>query len=202
MQLSNRIRLTTDKLKRPTKEIEIIFDDPPGYSPARTLTSLYGLESPFLSLKEALGNKVNEIEAGGVHSDAFTGESYAILWFALGGIAGGVFGAIGQDIWDALKKACKKIMERNGSRRNVVEIVLIFDIMDLILHYESRNPYKLSDMLDDGDVILRELQESLSQKVLKAKTIELRLNRDGRSYECVLYSYRRGKKFIQKRKKK
>lgn len=202
MQLSDRIRLKTEKINRPAKELQIHFDDPPGYSPARIVSPLFDLESPISSLKEDLREKVSEIEVGGVFSAAYTGEGYAILWFALGGVAGGLLGAIGKDVWDALKKACKKIMERNGARRNVVEVALTFNSVDIIFHFESRNPVRLSDMFNDGDSILQELKEALSQKSLAAKTIELRLNRDGKGYDCVLYSYRRCKKLIQMQKKK
>ena len=202
MQLTDRIRLKTEEIKRPAKELQIQFDDPPGPGPARFVSPLYDLESPVSSLRKKLQEKVSDIEVGGVYSGAYTGESYAILWFALGGIAGGLLGAVGQDIWNALKKACKKIMERNGARRNVVEVALGFKDLDVILHYESRNPSDFPDMFDDADLILQELKDALSQKNMGAKTVELRLHRGRKTYDCILYSYRRCEKMIQLRKKK
>jgi len=202
MQLTKRIRLKEEKIKRPTKELQIQFDDPPGPSPARIAFPLYGLEPPVSSLRKDLQEKVSDIVAGGVTTRAFTGENYTILWLALGGIAGGFLGAVGQDIWNALKKACKNIIQRNWARRYVVEIALGFKDLDVVLHYESRNLSGFPDMLDDADLILQELKNALSQKNIEAKTVELRLCHGRKTYDCVLYSYRRCKKMIQIGKKK
>ena len=190
----------SEEIKRPTKELLFEFDDPPGPSPqGRERGPLFGLESPVSALKKDLGQKVSSIEVGGVFSAAYTGESYSIVWFALAGVAGGLLGAIGQELWDAIKSAYKKITQPYAARRNVAEVLLEFRDWDVVLHYGSRDPSKLPDMFDDADSILQELPsaiKALSSKGIKGKTIELRLQCDGKEYHCVIYSYRRCRRFF------
>jgi len=205
VQLSDRITVKSVKKERPSKELKVRFDDPPGPSPARMVVPIREVEAPVSSLRKALDGKVSALEAGGVSSHAYTGESYVIVIFVLSGIVGGILGAIGQDVWRALKRACSKIINSNSARRNVVEVALEFGDMDVILHYESRNPSKLADMFSTADSILEELKDALARKpdlIRGVKTIELRLKDDGKSYNCVFYSYRRCRKIIQMQSKK
>jgi hypothetical protein len=204
MELSKRIRIEKEEVENSTEELLIQFDDPPGPSPARLVGPLYDLDVPLRSLQNDLQDKVSDLEVGGVYSQAYTGESYAILWVVLSGVAGGFLGAVGKDIWNALKKACRKIMERNSARRNVVEIGLEFDDLDVIFHYESRDGSKISDMLNDADSILEEIKNTLSHRgniIGNVKTLELRRQCDG-SFVCVLYAYKRCRKMIETRRKK
>jgi hypothetical protein len=124
MELSKRIRIEKEEVKNSTEELLIQFDDPPGWTPAEVVVPLHDLDVPLKSLQNDLQGKVSDLEVGGVYRHAVTGESYAFLWVVLSGVAGGFLGAVGKDMWDALKKACRKVMERNIARRNVVEIGL------------------------------------------------------------------------------
>ncbi len=131
------------------------------------------------------------IEAGGVHSEAFTGESYAYLWFALGAVAGGLLNAVGQDLWNVIKTGFKKIFSKICVRRNVFEVAFSFKEIDVIFHYESRKPSSIPKMLDEADDILDELKKVFfdnKENLEGLRTIELRRQQDG-SYGCVYYSY-------------
>jgi len=196
-QLSDRIKITDPTIHKRPKMMMVKFDDPPGASPARViLPILHGQESVREQLSDELKGSVQKAGIGGVYSKAYTDETYVILIFALGGIAGGALGAIGQDIWNTIKNNCKKIFQRKGAKRNVLEIALHFNTVDVLLHYENRSALSLPESLNNADSILSELGSVLQDKssiLHQAKTIELRQIADEQKFECVLHSYRKAK---------
>ena len=72
-------------------------------------------------------------------------------------------GAIGQDIWSAIKKAMAKAVQRNGARRNVVEVPFEFEECDIIFHAESRSHAQMSQMFDDAGAALMRLKEDMDK---------------------------------------
>ena len=148
-----------------------------------------------------IGKRATHVQIGGVYANALTGESYAIILFILSGMAGGVLGELGVDIWNVIKKSIKTILQLNSARRNVVEVMLEFKEYDIVLHVESRSPAQIPKIFKDADVALVQLKrEFITRKSLPrgVKTVEIRLNfRDGKITH-VLYSYRRIR-FIMKK---
>jgi hypothetical protein len=129
-----------------------------------------------------------------------TNETYAILLFALGGVAGGVLGSIGQDIWNEIKQTCAKIFRRKSAKRNVLEVAMRFENLDVVFHFENRNAGSLPAVLDEADSILIELQNSMkvdSHTLKSAKAIELRQIPGESDFECVLHSFRKGDNILR-----
>ena len=184
----------------------IKFDDPPGSSSARFIISiLHGLETVQNELSNDLKDNLQNVGIGGIYSGAYTDETYAILIFALGGLAGGVLGAIGQDIWNAIKESCRKIFQHKGAKRNVLEVVINFENIDVILHFENRQAMSLPKVLDNADSILSELKQVMqeaSPPIKSAKTIELRQIPGEESFNCVLHSYRKVEEVLNNLTKK
>ncbi len=194
MRLSENLVLPNQDVIGPSEKFEVHFDNPPGHSPARFVTPIFDRESFQAQLQKSLNGKAENINIGGVYSGAYTDESYAIIIFALGGIAGGILGAIGQDIWNSIKSTLANVLKRNNGKRNLVEIGLKLEEVDVILHFESRSASNLPDMLDEADSLLSELKTVFEQdnSIFKnAKTIELRKTEDNKDYTCKLYSYPR-----------
>jgi hypothetical protein len=161
---------------------------------------LDGQEEVADDLSKRLKGKIDEVGIGGVYSGAYTDESYAILLFALGGVAGGVLGAIGQDVWNGLKKACAKVFRGGGAKRNVIEVALRFEKLDVLLHFEDRNASSLPRILDDADAVLIELHDAMqveSSPLAAAKAIELRQIAGESDFECVLHSFRKGEMILE-----
>lgn len=202
--LSESILLLTEEPLKLKDKLFVKFDDPPGSSPMRFVLPAHNVESEKDALQQQLKDKVTVLEIGGVYSGAYTGESYAIIWFALGGIAGGILGALGQDLWNLIKSSSKKLFNMNRAKRNLLEVVLELEEFDVILHYESRNPEEIPQMLEEADSILKELSQAcIDSKEMfdKTKTIELRRNPKELKYICIRYEGRKFNKYIDTKKK-
>jgi len=201
IQLSDRIKIIDSTIHKRQNTMMVKFDDPPGPSPARcTLSILHGQEDIQNQLSNDLKGNVKNVAIGGVYSHAFTDETYAILIFALGGVAGGGLGAIGQDIWNAIKTSCQNIFQRKSAKRNILEVALHFEGVDVLLHYENRSALSLPEVLNNADSILKELSLVLRDKtssLKQAKTIELRQIKGEDNFECVLHSYRKSETIIR-----
>ena len=200
-RISPRMRISDPTLHPRPGKLTVKFDDPPGPSPARfTMPILAGQEGVADDLSKELMGKMEKVGVGGVYSGALTGESYAILLFALGGVAGGVLGAIGQDVWNGLKKACTKVFRGRGAKRNVMEVALRFEGVDVLFHFEDRTALSLPGVLDEADAILVELRDAMqaeSSPLAAAKAIELRQIPGESDFECVLHSFRKGETVLK-----
>jgi hypothetical protein len=126
MAFSGIMTLDRSAIVGPSDKLKFQFDDPPGPSQGRFVGPILDKEKLLEDLTSDLGNQAYRVRIGGVYSGANTGESYAIVWIVLGGIAGGVLKAVGQDVWNAIKKAMAKALQRNVARRNVVEVAFEF----------------------------------------------------------------------------
>lgn len=200
--LSKKTFDVEQKIEVETDGFHIKFDDPPGPSPARFVGPLPGVDKVQPNLEKLLKEKVPDLYIIGIYSGAYSDESYTAIIFLLGGLAGGLFEAIGQDVWNAIKKSVKQLLGKHGSHRNIMEVILDYSEMDVIFHYESRNFKKLPNMLDEVESVLEELKHSLDNSdrkkhILEAKSIELRRQPSG-VYACIRYSYRRSKKITKK----
>lgn len=199
MAFSENLTLDRSEVVGPSDKFQIHFDDPPDPSPARFVGPIRDKERLLEDLTSGLGNQAYRVRIGGVYSGAYTGESYAIVLFVLGGIAGGVLGALGQDIWSAIKKTMGKALQRNEARRNVVEVAFEFEECDIILHAESRSPAKIPQMFDDADAALMQLKYELAEgKNLPdvVEAIEVRSDSQTGKTTHILYSYRRTRVMI------
>ncbi|MBM4031048.1 MAG: hypothetical protein FJ291_04600 [Planctomycetes bacterium] len=200
-KISSRLQLSDAKLHSRPDKLTVEFDDPPGPSPARFIMPiLHGQEEVVDELSRDLRPRVDKVGVGGVYSGAYTDETYAILLFALGGLAGGVLGAIGQDVWNGLKKACSKVFRGRGAKRNVLEVAIRFEEIDVVFHFENRNASSLPGALDDADAILVELHDALhrdSSPLAAARAIELRQIPGESAFECILHSYRKAEVILK-----
>jgi len=205
MAFSENLTLDHLTVVGPSDKPQVQFDDPPGPSPARFVGPIHDKEKLLEDLTSDLGNQAYRVRIDGVYSGAFTGESYAIILFVLGGIAGGVLGAVGQDVWNAIKKAMAKALQRNGARRNVVEVAFEFEECDIILHAESRSAAQIPGMFDDADNALMQLKGELVERKSLPKgveAIEVRADSQTGKRTHILYSYRRARLIMDELSKK
>jgi hypothetical protein len=201
IRISPRLRISDPTLHQRPGKLTVKFDDPPGSSPARfTMPILHGQEGVADDLSKELKGKIEKVGVGGVYSGAYTDETYAILLIALGGVAGGMLGAIGQDVWNGIKKACAKVFRGRGAKRNVIEVAIRFDNIDVLFHFEDRTASSLAEVLDESDTILIELHDAMQAELSplkKAKAIELRQVPCESDFECVLHSFRKGEMILK-----
>ena len=170
------------------------FDDPPGYSPGRWTSTLFDRDETLDALRANTGNRVKYIDVQGVFSGAYSGEAYLIAVFILGGVAGGLLGAIGQDLWTATKAGINKLLTRHGAPHNLIEVAIEFKEYDVIFHAESTTSKDLPAMFDDADAVLERLAGLMAdpKKFPKgARTIEIRASTKRKNIETSYYSYRR-----------
>lgn len=196
MGFSESLTLDDSAIIGPLDKLEVHFDDPPGPSPARCNCPIRDREKLLEDLTSNLGNESYLVQIGGVYSSAYTGESYAIVLFVLGGVAGGILGALGQDVWDAIKKTISKAVQSNGARRNVVEVAFEFEECDIIFHVESRSPDEIPHMFDDANAALMQLKEKLAKGKdfpSEVEAIEIRSDSQTGKTTNILYSYRRAR---------
>jgi tetratricopeptide (TPR) repeat protein len=125
---------------------------------------------------ERYGVKVTEHSLG-----AFTGEFPTIIVVALSGIAGGLLGAIGTDIWEAIKKYVRhrvkslhKDRERKKGkgegRHNVINVYLIGDAIGFPIVYYSLPQGGI--VMEDIDIDALRKTESDIVILAKAKKVQ------------------------------
>jgi hypothetical protein len=175
------------------------FDDPPGYSPSRWIAPLIDRDLVIAELTKSFRGRVSRVQVAGTCSGGYTGESFEIVVIVLGVIGSGILGAVGKDIWEGIKKAMMRTVNRKP-RRTLVEVAMQFQECDVILHAESRNASEVPATFDDADEFLKELKGRLaygSALPQDAETIEVRVTSSAEKARNVLYSYRRAQFMMQ-----
>lgn len=184
----------------PSEGFEVTFQDPPAPGRARYTRPIGERQRLAEGLRDAIGSDAERAQLGGVRSVASAGDSYVIILFALGAIAAGMLGAMGADIWKTIKESMSKILQKNSADRNVVEVAMELDELDIIFHAESRTPGEIPSMFDDAASIVRRLKEDASfQGALPAnvEAIEVRASAGDDRPSCILYSYRRARLMLE-----
>jgi hypothetical protein len=197
MKVSTNIVVAEQTIRGVSEKLSFVFDDPPGYSSARIVLPMRNREAITAELREALAQTATEVDVMGRISKARSDETWAVLVFVLAGFAGGVLGAVGQDAWKALKDVLGRAVRMHESKRNLVEVILIFSDIDVILHFESRNPNDLPKRTADADGLLAELQAALKQYpdvFDECRAVELRISGKEERYRCIRYGYPRGQR--------